>query len=327
MGINIVLLPLFYYDHRLCTDGLANVGLGSLEDIDTNEDKEQQACAFYTRIGQYALDKGVTINVVGIEGCGCDVEHLGVMSDITEGDIEKVLPMDLAKNFATALANPVVACKAQVAMFLHRGLMFRATDEVIEENGTTGNGNTTPQGTQGTEGTEGTEEETSNAKTTASTTSTTTSTTMSTTTSTTRVVRDIGNVTEETDTSFEFNARPVQELVRMGCENIKELPFQGKCDLTILLQLKDLRELLLTFSTPLNNNHYNHYNQLLQPPFTNNYHNQLLQPTITHNYYKQIFKSKLLTTSSMDLFLCVLLQMSNKQQKKLRLRINMRIMV
>jgi hypothetical protein len=174
----------------LCTDGLANVGLGSLEEIDSNEDKEKKADAFYTRIGQYALDKGVTINVTGIEGCGCDVEHLGVMSDITEGEVEKVAPMDLAKNFATALENPVVATKTQVKMFLHRGLTFRDTETVVDTN----------EKNDGENGKKQTNE--------------------------TFMVRDIGNVTEDTDTSFEFNARPAKQLKELGCANIKELPFQ-----------------------------------------------------------------------------------------------------
>jgi len=183
----------------LCTDGLANVGLGSLEDIDTNEAAEQKADAFYTRIGQYALDKGVVINVTGIEGCGCDVEHLGVMADITEGEVEKVAPMDLAKNFATCLQNPVVATKCQIAMFIHKGLQFR---DDIEENMDDNKGkNEKPTDEKGTN------EELKKKQTTC-------------------LIRDIGNVTEETDTSFEFNARSAIELKQLKCEDLKSLPFQ-----------------------------------------------------------------------------------------------------
>ena len=197
----------------LCTDGLANVGLGSLEDIDSSVEAELAADTFYRRIGEYALEKGVTINVVGIEGCGCDVEHLGVMSDVTEGEVEKVAPMDLAKNFASALANPVVATKAQVAMHLHRGLVFRdaegegevddksnkpvkdmAADKSVNSDKKSGNsdGNDRDEGPS----------------------------------SSSRLVRDIGNVTEETDTSFEFNARSSSELKSLGCDDVESLPFQ-----------------------------------------------------------------------------------------------------
>lgn len=40
----------------VCTDGMANVGLGSLENLDSGEDKEK-AGDFYTALGQTALDK------------------------------------------------------------------------------------------------------------------------------------------------------------------------------------------------------------------------------------------------------------------------------
>ena len=47
----------------MCTDGLANVGLGALDEV---TDAEREAAdAFYGRVGQFAMEKGVAIDVIG----------------------------------------------------------------------------------------------------------------------------------------------------------------------------------------------------------------------------------------------------------------------
>ena len=55
----------------MCTDGLANVGLGSIEDCDMPADAPADATPatiaeqFYTRVGSYAVTNGSTIDVIG----------------------------------------------------------------------------------------------------------------------------------------------------------------------------------------------------------------------------------------------------------------------
>jgi len=188
----------------LCTDGLANVGVGSLEDVDGNDEAEAQADAFYNRVGQYAKSKGVVVNIIGIEGCGCDVEHLGIMSDLSEGDVEKVAPMDLAKNFASALENQVIACKAQVAMHLHAGLHFRDAEGIQDLDDKDGKKDGDA----------------------ASSSATAPSSAAASLLPSSRLVVDIGNVTEESDCSFEFQAAPAEKCKRLGLQHLKALPFQ-----------------------------------------------------------------------------------------------------
>ena len=66
----------------VCTDGIANVGLGSLELSKTSDEERLKCSSFYSSISNWAKDYGVIIDVIGIEG-DCDLEQLGVMSDNT----------------------------------------------------------------------------------------------------------------------------------------------------------------------------------------------------------------------------------------------------
>ena len=42
----------------ICTDGMANVGLGSHEQTDNDDNAYDVASVFYTQVGQMAVDKG-----------------------------------------------------------------------------------------------------------------------------------------------------------------------------------------------------------------------------------------------------------------------------
>ena len=44
----------------ICTDGLANIGLGAFDEVNTEADM-QQVDAFYETVGQIAQTAGVTI--------------------------------------------------------------------------------------------------------------------------------------------------------------------------------------------------------------------------------------------------------------------------
>lgn len=60
----------------MCTDGLANIGLGSMDTDDGA--KEDEAEAFYRRVALYAKDNGVVVNVISIKGTTCSMENLGM---------------------------------------------------------------------------------------------------------------------------------------------------------------------------------------------------------------------------------------------------------
>lgn len=86
----------------VCTDGLANVGLGAFDEAKTAE-QEKKLGEFYEMIGQYAKTKGVTVNIISIQGEECNIETLSKISELTGGEVERVNPKDLIDNFSNIL--------------------------------------------------------------------------------------------------------------------------------------------------------------------------------------------------------------------------------
>jgi hypothetical protein len=86
----------------VCTDGLANVGLGSFED--QTEEQQSKIEEFYEIIGQYAKSKGVTVNIISIQGEECNIETVSKISELTGGEVQRVDPKNLIDNFSNMLA-------------------------------------------------------------------------------------------------------------------------------------------------------------------------------------------------------------------------------
>eukprot|EP01087_Luapelamoeba_hula_P010838 TRINITY_DN2888_c0_g1_i2.p1 TRINITY_DN2888_c0_g1~~TRINITY_DN2888_c0_g1_i2.p1 ORF type:complete len:596 (+),score=163.07 TRINITY_DN2888_c0_g1_i2:734-2521(+) len=108
----------------LCTDGLANVGLGAQDELKTEKEK-QDIADFYEHMGSFAADKGITVSVVSIKGTEAKMENLGKLADNSGGQVNVVDPLNLHKEFASILADPVIATNVAVDFVLHRGLYFR----------------------------------------------------------------------------------------------------------------------------------------------------------------------------------------------------------
>ncbi|CAN0346779.1 unnamed protein product, partial [Ectocarpus sp. 8 AP-2014] len=117
----------------LCTDGLANVGLGALDDLQ-NDEQRQVAETFYEELGRESSGNGVTIDVVSVDSDACDLENLGAMADVSGGTVTRVKASDLTSNFAGILANPILASQVSVRVTLHKGLKFRNADVGAEVN-------------------------------------------------------------------------------------------------------------------------------------------------------------------------------------------------
>ncbi len=120
----------------ICTDGLANVGLGSVEDL-SSEAAFNATKGFYTKIGELAKSKGVAISIISLVGDECRLEMLSPLADLTGGDIYKVDPVNLATDFANILSEAVIATNVEVRVKLHKGLTFRNEDvKNVSEDGT-----------------------------------------------------------------------------------------------------------------------------------------------------------------------------------------------
>jgi hypothetical protein len=76
----------------LCTDGISNVGLGAFDEI-KSEEESKIVDEFYEKLGEFAKFKGVTVNVISIEGDECNIDTLSKISEVTGGSVERVNPV------------------------------------------------------------------------------------------------------------------------------------------------------------------------------------------------------------------------------------------
>lgn len=172
----------------VCTDGLANVGLGSFDETQS-EEQALRVEAFYETIGQYAKTKGVTVNVVSIEGDECNIDTLSKIAELTGGDVQRVDPKNLIDNFSNILSLPTIATNVQLKVKLHKGLEFRNEDpQSLSEDMTI-------------------------------------------------LARDLGNVNEDTEVTFEYKMKSIKKLLKMldlDMSKLTRFPFQAQISYTAL---------------------------------------------------------------------------------------------
>jgi len=117
----------------LCTDGLANIGLGNLDVISSGQDAENTdidtVTQWYEQIANWALENGVVVNVISITDSECKLENLGKVCDITQGKVQRINPLELTTNFKGILEKKVLATKVQATMLLHPVLRFKTDGE------------------------------------------------------------------------------------------------------------------------------------------------------------------------------------------------------
>eukprot|EP01123_Difflugia_compressa_P010696 TRINITY_DN398_c0_g1_i1.p1 TRINITY_DN398_c0_g1~~TRINITY_DN398_c0_g1_i1.p1 ORF type:complete len:679 (-),score=166.31 TRINITY_DN398_c0_g1_i1:70-1827(-) len=106
----------------LCTDGIANVGLGNLEE---DNGQDSPASQFYRKASEFALQKGVAVSIVSIKGSNTSMEHLAKICVDTRGYNDIVDPLNLTKNFNFILQNNIIATDISATMFLNKGFTFR----------------------------------------------------------------------------------------------------------------------------------------------------------------------------------------------------------
>ncbi|CDW86904.1 type a von willebrand factor domain-containing protein [Stylonychia lemnae] len=166
----------------LCTDGLANVGLGAFDEIKT-EEESKKVDQFYESLGEFAKNKGVTVSIVSIAGEECNIDTLSTISEHTGGSVERVDPVQLTQNFSNILKLPVIATNVITRIKLHKGLEFRNEDvnNLSEDK--------------------------------------------------TLLARDMGNVTDETEFTFEYRLKSIKDLIKMDdvdLTKIQSFPFQAQ---------------------------------------------------------------------------------------------------
>ena len=106
----------------ICTDGMANVGIGSFNQYGRGSGAEDDATKFYDKVGSLAEESGVMVNLVTIAGCDANVQGLSRLIELSGGQIEQVNPNELSNDFANILSQKAIATKVEAKVKLHKGL-------------------------------------------------------------------------------------------------------------------------------------------------------------------------------------------------------------
>ena len=109
----------------LCTDGCANVGMGSIKTRNA-----EIAEKFYEDLADYAKSRGVSVNVISMEGTDCKLALLGKVADKSNGTINIVNPLKLGEKFKSILENRIVATNVKAKLIVNKYLYIR--DEQLE---------------------------------------------------------------------------------------------------------------------------------------------------------------------------------------------------
>ena len=104
----------------LCTDGLANVGVGSI-----SESKKEEAKLFYEKIGEEAEKKGISINLITFKDEHSEIEVLMKMVEKSGGEITRVTPENIVEQFSGLVESNIIGVDTNLEVILPNILKFR----------------------------------------------------------------------------------------------------------------------------------------------------------------------------------------------------------
>ncbi|KAI3389205.1 hypothetical protein SNEBB_008856 [Seison nebaliae] len=104
----------------LLTDGHANVGFGS----------SHCENGFYHEVGNLAKECGVMIDLMSVENCNCNLNYLGPVAMITEGDVKMFNPKVDSDDFTQLLKVKQLAMNVETKFIIPKGFrVLQATNE------------------------------------------------------------------------------------------------------------------------------------------------------------------------------------------------------
>lgn len=121
----------------LCTDGLANIGLGSMEGLNAKVKDDNYAILFnelhefYSNLGNFAKSKGIIINILTFVGEESKFEILGQLCEMTGGEVIRVKPTEILNEFGNLMENEIVAMNVEISLKLPSFLEFRNEDNSL----------------------------------------------------------------------------------------------------------------------------------------------------------------------------------------------------
>jgi len=109
----------------VCTDGQANIGLGS---VGGKKDSEKEATrVMYDKLAKTAKQHSATVNVLSMRGEDCCLEYLGTLADGTSGVVDIVDPKDLSKIVNTVMSKPILATGVTIKVICGQHFSFSDT--------------------------------------------------------------------------------------------------------------------------------------------------------------------------------------------------------
>jgi len=208
----------------LCTDGLANVGLGALDVVEDGASEERTALErFYESLGETAMSQGTIVDVVSIRGDECDLENLGSLCEQTGGILTRVDPLGIQENFAGILQNPVLATNVHIKVLLHAGLHFRLDEGLFDQEQEPVAPPVTCPTTGGVAASGAVPFSTNQRLSVYS--------------------KVVGNATADTELSFEYSVKSQTEFDKLRLQQLERLPFQVQIEYTRLNGMKCMRVL------------------------------------------------------------------------------------
>jgi hypothetical protein len=113
----------------LATDGLANVGVGSL-------DSGANGKHFYEEMAEYALNHSTVINVLSLAGSGekVNLSLLGVLNSKTGGTMDLISPSTAIEQVKEILRSEVIATNASVSIMTHHLFQFVTHDNEVHKS-------------------------------------------------------------------------------------------------------------------------------------------------------------------------------------------------
>ncbi|MHA1771369.1 MAG: hypothetical protein ACTSYL_07095 [Candidatus Thorarchaeota archaeon] len=105
----------------LLTDGLANLGIGSFEGFQAIPPKD-----FYSGLAKQFFDVGATVDIVGIaSSSGLEMKTLGILPDITNGQMYYVTPNELDLSMSELAGTELLGRDVEIRIITPSGVTVR----------------------------------------------------------------------------------------------------------------------------------------------------------------------------------------------------------
>lgn len=107
----------------LCTDGMANLGIGSF-----SRGGDAVAKQFYQQIGELASEHGISINLITFKGDEANIQTLSEMCEISGGEVEMMEVGNAGDMIGDMFNRRTIAVNVEAQVKLHKALEFRNED-------------------------------------------------------------------------------------------------------------------------------------------------------------------------------------------------------